>query len=110
MLWSLSGVGWQNECMNWQEKHELTAEDISESKFWDYDDRGMCPVCSIEQGKDIPIPMGQTCTCGGYENESVDHDAPMALDHEDYDAPVQIDVETTLRKPLVFTNDDDMEL
>jgi rubredoxin len=43
---------------------ELAAEE----KFWDYDDRGMCPVCSMEQGKDVPILPGSICACGGFEN------------------------------------------
>jgi rubredoxin len=44
-----------------------------EQRFFDLDDRGMCPVCSTEQGKEVPIPFGETCHCGGYDNVSVVH-------------------------------------
>ena len=67
------------------EQHGITTEPMfgevacpecdlaEEARFWDLDDRGMCPVCSTEQAKEVPIPFGQTCGCGGYENVSVVH-------------------------------------
>ena len=43
-------------------------EEQEEENFYDYEDRGMCPNCSIEEGRDVPIPAGSTCECGGWEN------------------------------------------
>lgn len=56
---------------------EQAAEDQEEDEFYDLDDAGFCPVCSLEQGKNVPIPKGETCDCGGYENPDVDHDVEM---------------------------------
>jgi rubredoxin len=49
-------------------------DEVVEEAFFDYEDRGMCPVCSLKSGKDVPIPKDQTCpNCGGFENLSVAH-------------------------------------
>jgi hypothetical protein len=61
---------------------EQAAEEQEEDEFFDLDDAGFCPVCSIEQGKKVPIPYGQTCACGGYENVSVDHENPNRNESE----------------------------
>jgi hypothetical protein len=53
-------------------------EEQEEEMFFDYEDRGMCPVCSMEKGGDVPIAAGGTCTqCGGWQNDEVHHDAMM---------------------------------
>jgi len=45
-------------------------EQEAEDEFWAFEDRGCCPVCSLEQGRDVEIPPGETCACGGFTNES----------------------------------------
>jgi hypothetical protein len=52
-------------------------QEAEEDEFFDLDDAGFCPVCSQEQGCYVPIPKGDTCECGGYENPSIDHEAQM---------------------------------
>jgi hypothetical protein len=55
------------------EKRALAQDLAEEAQFFNYEDRGMCPVCSMEQGKDVPIPKGSTCTgCGEFTNENAD--------------------------------------
>jgi hypothetical protein len=59
---------------NEHEKRAQAQELAEEAQFFDYEDRGLCPVCSIEQGKDVPIPKGNLCVeCGGFTTETVDH-------------------------------------
>jgi hypothetical protein len=40
-------------------------EELQEELFFDYEDRGCCAVCSTEEGRDVPIPVGISCEkCG----------------------------------------------
>jgi hypothetical protein len=56
------------------EKRADAQELAEEAQFFDCEDRGMCPVCSLEQGRNVPISKGNACVeCGGFTNENIDH-------------------------------------
>ena len=44
---------------------ELTDDELpTEEQHDDWENRGMCPICSFETGRDVPLPKGGCKACG----------------------------------------------
>jgi|ERR1039457_6280239 rubredoxin len=54
-----------------EEEQQHDQDDLEDEREWfDLEDRGMCPPCSLEKGEDVPLPESEVCPVCRYGDRS----------------------------------------